>query len=177
MVKRSSKIHYRFQGRICSGKDIFRCCKHRRGRSRYFLSVPVEICGGDENASPIAAKLVFTHSHSNRKDYLVLLSADTDLDEDKITALYGKRWDIEVFQNGEATSAKTLPPLLPHRSKRSPPPPEAPVPATPSQHPVLGRPTPPTSPQRPLGPRRYLPCIYHGGLCGRPGHGESGSRW
>lgn len=45
MVKKSSKIHYRFQGQMCSCKDIFRSCKHRRGRSRYLLSVPVEICG------------------------------------------------------------------------------------------------------------------------------------
>lgn len=97
MVKKSSKIHYRFQGRTCSCKEIFRCCKHRRGRSRYLLSVPVEICGGDEDAAPIAAKLVFVRNRSNRKDYLVLLSTDTSLTEDEVIALYGKRWDIEVF--------------------------------------------------------------------------------
>lgn len=48
MVKKSSKIHYRCQGQMRSCKDIFRSCKHRRGRSRYLLSVPVEICSGDE---------------------------------------------------------------------------------------------------------------------------------
>lgn len=97
MVKKSSKIHYRFQGRTCSCKEIFRCCKHRRGRSRYLLSVSVEICGGDEDAAPIASKLVFVRNRSNRKDYLVLLSTDTSLTEDEVIALYGKRWDIEVF--------------------------------------------------------------------------------
>ena len=97
MVKKSSKIHYGFQGQMCSCKDIFRSCKHRRGRSRYLLSVPVEICGGDEDAAPIAAKLVFVRNRSNRKDYLVLLSTDTSLTEDEVIALYGKRWDIEVF--------------------------------------------------------------------------------
>lgn len=97
MVKKSSKVHYRFQDRMCSCKDIFHSCQHRRGRSRYLLSVPIEICGGDEKAAPIAAKLVFVRSRSNRKDYLVLLSTDTSLSEDEIIALYGKRWDIEVF--------------------------------------------------------------------------------
>ena len=29
--------------------------------------------------------------------YLVLLSTDTNLSEDEIMQLYGKRWDIEVF--------------------------------------------------------------------------------
>ncbi len=97
MVKKSSKIHYRFQERMCSCKDIFRSCKHRPGRSRYLLSVPIEICSGDENTAPIAAKLVFVRNRSNRKEYLVLLSTDTALNEDEIIALYGKRWDIEVF--------------------------------------------------------------------------------
>ena len=97
MVKKSSKIHYCFQGQMRSCKDIFRSCKHRRGRSRYLLSVPVEICGGDEDAAPIAAKLVFVRNRSNRKDYLVLLSTDTSLTEDEVIQLYGKRWDIEVF--------------------------------------------------------------------------------
>ena len=95
MVKKSSKIHYCFQGQMCSCKDIFRRCKHRRGRSRYLLSVLVEICG--EDAAPIAAKLVFVRNRSNRKDYFVLLSTDTSLTEDEIIQLYGKRWDIEVF--------------------------------------------------------------------------------
>ena len=97
MVKKSSKIHYCFQGHMRSCKDIFRSCKHRRGRSRYLLSVPVEICGGDEDAAAIPAKLVFVRNRSNRKDYLVLLSTDTTLTEDEVIQLYGKRWDIEVF--------------------------------------------------------------------------------
>ena len=96
MVKKSSKIHYRFQGQMRSCKDIFRSCKHRRGCSRYLLSVPVEICG-EGDTTPIAAKLVFVRNRSNRKDYLVLLSTDTSLTEDEVIQLYGKRWDIEVF--------------------------------------------------------------------------------
>lgn len=97
MVKKSSKIHYHFQSQLCLCKDIFRSCKHRRGRSRYLLSVPVGICGGDEDVAPIAAKLISMRNRSNRKDYLVLLSTDTSLTEDEVIQLYGKRWDIEVF--------------------------------------------------------------------------------
>ena len=97
MVKRSSKIHYRFQEKMLSCKDIFRQCRHRRGRSRYLLSVSVEICVKGKDVAPIAAKLVFIRNRHDRNDYLVLLSTDTDLTEDEIIQLYGKRWDIEVF--------------------------------------------------------------------------------
>lgn len=97
MVKKSSKIHYRFQEKMLSCKEIFRQCSHRRGRSRYLLSVPVEVCGADKEAGPIAARLVFIRNRRDRKDYLVLLSTDTALTEDEIIQLYGKRWDIEVF--------------------------------------------------------------------------------
>lgn len=97
MVKKSSKIHYCFQGKMISCKDIYARCKHRRGRSRYLLSVRVEIAGTDEHPEPIEAKLVFVRNRSNRKDYLVLLSTDTALTEEEVIQLYGKRWDIEVF--------------------------------------------------------------------------------
>ena len=97
MVKKSSKIHYQFQDELLSCKDIYARCKKRRGRSRYLLSVPIEICGGEPDVAPIPAKLVFVRNRSNRKDYLVLISTDTTLTEDEIVQLYGKRWDIEVF--------------------------------------------------------------------------------
>ena len=96
-VKKTSKIHYRFQEKQLSCKEIFQQCCHRRGRSRYLLSVLVEICGGDKQTNPIAAKLVFVRNRRNRADYIVLLSTDTGLTEDEIIQLYGKRWDIEVF--------------------------------------------------------------------------------
>ena len=97
MVKKSSKIHYAFQGKQLSCKEIYAQCKKRRGRSRYLLSVPIEIYGGDSEAEAILAKLVFVRNRSNREDYLVLICTDTTLSEDEIIQLYGKRWDIEVF--------------------------------------------------------------------------------
>ena len=97
MVKKSSKIHYAFQGKQLSCKEIYAQCKKRRGRSRYLLSVPIEVCGGEPEAAPIPAKLVFVRNRSNRKDYLVLICTDMALTEDEIIQLYGKRWDIEVF--------------------------------------------------------------------------------
>ncbi len=97
MVKKSDKIRYRYQGQKLSCKSIYSMNRKRRGRSRYLLSVDVQIDAADEGENVIPAKLVYVRNRSNRKDYLVLLSTDTTLTEDEIIQLYGKRWDIEVF--------------------------------------------------------------------------------
>ena len=44
----------------------------------------------------MAAKLVFVRDR-RKKDWLALLSTDTNLADDEIVRIYGKRWDIEVF--------------------------------------------------------------------------------
>ena len=94
MVKKTSKMFLRYQGEDQSLISIYRKNKKRRGRSRYLLSAEVEIIK-DGNAIP--AKVVYVRNRNNRKDYLCLLSTDLSLEENEITRLYGKRWDIEVF--------------------------------------------------------------------------------
>lgn len=67
MVKKSSKIHYSFQGELLSCKDIYARCKKHRGRSRYLLSVPIEICGGEPEDAPIPAKLLLSETAATGK--------------------------------------------------------------------------------------------------------------
>lgn len=94
MAKKSSKVHYAFNGKKQSVKDIYKSCKKRRGRSRYLLSVEIEVKKDNQS---IPARLVFVRNRNNRKDWLVLISTDMSLNEDEIIQTYGKRWDIEVF--------------------------------------------------------------------------------
>lgn len=94
MTKKSSKIHYLYQEKKQSVKDIYKSCKKRRGRSKYLLSVEITV-EKDGNSTP--AKLVFVRNRSKKKDWLVLISTDITLTENEIIKLYGKRWDIEVF--------------------------------------------------------------------------------
>ncbi len=68
--------------------------KKRRGRSKYLLSVIVDVIKDGES---IPAKVVYVRNRNKRKEYLCLISTDTTLDEDEIIRIYGKRWDIEVF--------------------------------------------------------------------------------
>ena len=94
MVKKTPKMFFRYQGEDQSLIWIYRKNKKRRGRSRYLLSVEVEII---KDGNVIPAKVVYVRNRNNRKDYLCLLSTDLSLEENEIIRLYGKRWDIEVF--------------------------------------------------------------------------------
>ena len=73
---------------------IYNKNKKRRGRSKYLLSVMVEVVK-DEKIIP--AKVVHVRNRNKRKEYLCLISTDTSLSEDEIIRIYGKRWDTEVF--------------------------------------------------------------------------------
>lgn len=95
MVKRSSKIRYCFEGQMKNIREIYASCRKRRGRSKYLLSLPVQICAADE--SPMDARIVCVRSRNNRKDWIALITTDTKLSEEDIIRIYGKRWDIDVF--------------------------------------------------------------------------------
>ena len=96
MVKKSSKVHYRYKGEMLSAEKIYSMNKKRRGRSKYQLSVLVEVCSRDREKS-VPAQLVFVRNRNKPKDYLVLISTDVSISEDEIIRIYGKRWSIEVF--------------------------------------------------------------------------------
>jgi hypothetical protein len=103
MVKKTSKIHYRYKGQMLPATKIYSLNRKRRGRSKYLLSVEVELCsrekGRDEKEKEISipAQLVYVRKRGKRKEYLVLISTDMTLSEEEIIRIYGKRWKIEVF--------------------------------------------------------------------------------
>ncbi len=90
MVKKTSKIHYGYDGHTMDLKAIYRRLKKRRGRAKILASAVVTLKGG------LPAKLVFVRDR-RKKDWLALISTDLDLSNEDIVRIYGKRWDIEVF--------------------------------------------------------------------------------
>lgn len=94
MVKRTPKMFFRYNGEDMSLTSIYNRNKKRRGRSRYLLSVTVEVV---KDGTVIPAKVVYVRNRNKRKEYLCLISTDMNLDENEIIRIYGKRWDIEVF--------------------------------------------------------------------------------
>ena len=94
MVKKTPKMFFRYNGEDMSLLTIYDKNKKRRGRSRYLLSVLVDVVKDGES---IPAKVVYVRNRNKRKEYLCLICTDPSLDENEIIRIYGKRWDIEVF--------------------------------------------------------------------------------
>ena len=94
MVKKTPKMFFRYNGEALSLMSIYNKNKKRRGRSRYLLSVMVDVI---KDGNIVPAKVVYVRNRNKRKEYLCIISTDTELDENEIIRIYGKRWDIEVF--------------------------------------------------------------------------------
>jgi hypothetical protein len=95
MIKKSSKVFYEFDGKRMNIKQIFGMCKKRRGRSKYLLSVNVNI--SLKSGESLPAKIVCVRNRNKKKDWIAFICTDTTLSEEEILRIYGKRWDIEVF--------------------------------------------------------------------------------
>lgn len=94
MVKKSPKMTFEYDGQMMPLTEIYKKNKKRRGRSKYLLSVTVNVVKDREK---IPARVVYVRNRSNRREYLCLISTNTDIDENEIIRIYGKRWKIEVF--------------------------------------------------------------------------------
>lgn len=94
MVKKTPKMFFRYNGEDMSLITIYNQNKKRRGRSKYLLSVVVDVV---KDGEIIPAKVVYVRNRNKKKEYLCLISTNTTLDENEIVRIYGKRWDIEVF--------------------------------------------------------------------------------
>ena len=94
MIRKSSKIRYIYEGEKLNLNKIYGMNKKRRGRSRYLLSVNIEI---EKDGIRIPAKIVCVRNKRNRKDWVPFICTNPDLSEDEIIRIYGKRWQIEVF--------------------------------------------------------------------------------
>ena len=95
-MKNHKNFLYRYEGELLPINKIFAQKPKRRGKSRYLLSVTVDVCHKDFEES-VPAKIVFVRDRNKRNKWIALISTDVTLDEEEIIALYGKRWDIEPF--------------------------------------------------------------------------------
>ena len=94
MVKKTPKMFFRYKGEDMPLASIYNKNKKRRGRSRYLLSVTIDVV---KDGKSIPAKVVYVRNRNKRKEFLCLISTDVNLSENEIIRIYGKRWDIEVF--------------------------------------------------------------------------------
>jgi hypothetical protein len=94
MAKKTSKVHYLYNGEMQPLTKIFRENRKRRGRSRYLLSVEVTVV---KDGQSIPARIVYVRNRNKRNEYLALITTDMKLTEEEVIRIYGKRWEIEVF--------------------------------------------------------------------------------
>jgi hypothetical protein len=94
MVKKTPKMFLRYNGEDIPLTTIYNKNKKWRGRSRYLLSVMVDVV---KEGKIIPVKVVYIRNKNKRNESLCLISTDVGLSEEEIIHIYGKRWDIEVF--------------------------------------------------------------------------------
>ena len=97
-VKDTTTVKYLVNGQKKTAREIFRENRKRRGRSRYLLSVPIVLYSAENGVETTQdARLIYIRNRNKRNDWIALISTDLTLTEEDAIALYGKRWDIEVF--------------------------------------------------------------------------------
>lgn len=99
MVKKSGKVYYEYKDEQHDVKEIFSRCKKRRGRSKYLLSVEVNLLQKKNGKimERMPAKIVYVRNKANKKDWIAIICTDTTLSEEEIIKRYGYRWNIEVY--------------------------------------------------------------------------------
>jgi DDE superfamily endonuclease len=90
MAKDMTSNYYRHQNVLVRLGELYRRVKKRPGKAKIMASVIVPMEKG-----PLV-KIVFVRNRNGR-GWLALLSTDTELPDEEIVRIYGKRWDIEVF--------------------------------------------------------------------------------
>jgi len=96
MAKNNDKYRYWYKGEMRSIGAIYKMNRKRRGKSRYLLSVDIQIIHPDFKGA-VPAKLVYVRNRNKRNEWLAIISTDVSLSEDEILDLYELRWKIEPF--------------------------------------------------------------------------------
>ena len=77
-------MFFRHDGEDMSLISIYNKNKKRRGKSKYLLSVMVDVV---KDGDIIPAKVVYVRNRNKRKEYLYLISTDVNLYENELICL------------------------------------------------------------------------------------------
>ena len=80
-LKTNSKQHYEYNGKMINIKALYTMSNKRRGKAAWKLSVNVNLLVKEKN----------------KKEWICILSTDTEMEENEIIRQYGKRWNIECM--------------------------------------------------------------------------------
>lgn len=96
ILKRSSKVYYRYRGRNYSIKALYqRLLNSKRPAGQSYLYSSIVEANFQGQVFPV--KIVFVAKKGVRNQYLVLASTNTNLTPQQIIQLYSRRWSIETY--------------------------------------------------------------------------------
>jgi hypothetical protein len=80
-------------------KTLYAVSKKRRGKAAWKLSLHVNLLVKENSKiiERIPVKIVYLPNRANKKEWICLLSTDTEMGENEIIRQYGKRWNIELL--------------------------------------------------------------------------------
>ncbi len=90
MGKNMPKVFYHHNNAWLTLGSLYARLKKRPGKAKILADTIVETKYGQK------VKIVFVR-HRHKRAWLAILSTKTDLPNEEIVRIYGKRWDIEVF--------------------------------------------------------------------------------
>lgn len=96
MLKSVPTVKYEYQGRKLTLNKLYAAVRKKRGRAKILASIIVGI-GQMPSGEPVLAKIVFVRDRRAKKKWLAFLTTDTELPDEEVIRIYGKRWNIEVF--------------------------------------------------------------------------------
>ncbi|MFH2122366.1 MAG: transposase [Pseudomonadota bacterium] len=91
MTKNMPTLLYRYQGQWMRLGKLYSLLRKRPGKAKILASVVAETKEGQQ------VKIVFVRNRNKKRQWLGIVSTDTELQNEEIVRIYGKRWDIEVF--------------------------------------------------------------------------------
>ena len=98
-LKTNSKQHYEYDGKMINIKALYTMGQKRRGKASWKFSVTVNLLVKEQNKiiERIPVKLVYLPNRANTKEWICILSTDTEMEKNEIIRQYGKRWNIECM--------------------------------------------------------------------------------
>jgi hypothetical protein len=96
MLKAMPTVKYEYVGHKLTLNKLYAAVRKKRGRAKILASIVVGI-GQMPDDEQAYARIVFVRDRRTKKKWLALLTTDTELPDEEVVRIYGKRWNIEVF--------------------------------------------------------------------------------
>ena len=96
MLKAMPRVYYTYAGKKLNLSGLYKEVKKKPGKAKILASIIVGI-GVDSKGNEVKGKIIFVRDRNRSRKWLALISTNTELSDEEIIRIYGKRWDIEVF--------------------------------------------------------------------------------